>query len=370
MKTLKFPHLFSVAFLFLVLSSIALAQQAANTAPTPLTPGGLVVEVMYYKGRPLAYQAVGSWSWFSAFPRSEGWKAGANEIPIRAVKITLRQEDGVVKARVTLLRGRNFDKEDFVTDTSVLPGQKTIVRELLNVGIEPFEMQLVRAPATVADLPTVANKTKSLQVTVEPNQSTIPSFVGRFLNNSAKPVASFSFFTSVDGRRAVMGAPMSRTGLVLIQPGETYQQTFRYSTTLSPVSTGEVPPVVSNLVLNITSVVFTDGSYEGDSYPVATFLAGKLGEKAQLRAFLDRVRAGGSISSESDVEAAISAVNLDGLAAEIIKKFPDLTAAEKVQVRNVIGLGQSFGVKSFRTASVDPNGTLAELLQARIDALP
>ena len=128
--------------------------------------------------------------------------------------------------------------------------------------------------------------------------------------------------------------------------------------------------MVSNLVLNITSVVFTDSTYEGDSYPAATFLAGKLGEKAQLRAFLDRVRAGGSISSESDVEAAISAVNLDTLAAEIIKKFPDLTAAEKVQIRYVVGLGQSFGVKSFRTANVDPNGTLAELLQARIDALP
>ena len=370
MKKPNFPHLLSVAFAILILSSIASSQQSANIAPTPLTVKGLVVEVMHFKGRPLAYQALDSWSWYGAFQISAGWKLAANEIPIHAVKITLGQQDGVVKARVTVLRGKNMDKEDLVTDASVLPGQKTIVRELLNVGVEPFELQIVRAPSTVADPPTMTNKTKSLEVSVEPNQSTIPSFVARFLNNSAKPVTSFSYFTSVDGRTVMSGAPSSRTGAVLIQPGETYQQTFRYATKPTPTSTGEMPQVQSNLVLNITSVVFADGTYEGEAHPAAMFLAGKLGEKTQLRSFLDRVRAKGADMSEGDVEAAIATVNLDALAAEIIKKFPGLTAQEKAQLRDSADFGQSLAVKFFRTAIGNPAAPLGELLQARIDALP
>ena len=371
MKTSKLPQLFSIAFAFLVLSSIAFGQLSTNSPPTPLTPKAPVVEVMYYRGRPLSYQAVDSWTWYGAFQRSPGWKASGNELPIQAVKITLRREDGVVKARVSLLRGRDMDKEEFLTDTAVLPGQKTFVRELLNFGIEPFELQIVRAPATVAEPPTVVNRTTSLKVSVEPNQSTIPSFVARFLNDSPKAVASFSYFTSVEGRRGMSGAPRSRTtALALIQPGETYQQTFRFSTKPTTVSNGEMPQVMANLVLEINSVVFTDGTYEGDAYPAASFLAGKLGEKAQLQSFLDRLRTNGSIASESDVEAAIAAVNLDSLAAEIIKKFPDLSAQEKLQVREIVGFGQSMAVKFLRFANSDTRTPLARHLEVRIDALP
>ena len=371
MKTLKFPHLFSAAFALLILSSIAFAQQQTNAAPTPLTPRALVVEVMYYKGRPLAYQVLDSWTWYGAFQMKAGWKPAANEIPLRAVKITLRQDNGVVKARVTVLRGKNMDTEDFVTDAAVSPGQKTIVRELLDVGVEPFELQIVRAQSVVADPPKVVNKTKSLQVSVEPNQSTIPSFIGRFLNNSEKRVASFSFFTSVEGKTAYSGAPSSRTNaLALILPGDTYQQTFRYSIKTTPISTGEVPEILQNLVFNVTSVVFTDGSYEGEPLPAAMVLAGKLGEKAQLQSLLERVRSNGPITSESDVEAAISAVNIEALAAELIAKFPDLSAKEKSQIPRVVDIGRSLGVTFFRTASANPKGSVVELLQERIDALP
>jgi hypothetical protein len=138
----------------------------------------------------------------------------------------------------------------------------------------------------------------------------------------------------------------------------------------SSVSTGEVPQVQQTLVFNVTSVVFVDGTYEGESYPVANFLATKLGEKTQLRSFLDRVRTSGADMSESDVEAAMAAVNLDILAAEIVKRFPDLSAPEKEQMRDSADFGQSLAVKYFRTAIGDPKTSIADLLQARIDALP
>jgi hypothetical protein len=369
MNTLKHLHSFSLALSLLLLSSIASAQESSNSAPTPLMPKATVVEVMYYKGSNLAYQAIDSWTWYGAFKRTSSFRSGTDEI--QAVKIVLRPQDGGnVKARVSVLRGKNMDNEDFVGEAIISPGQKIVTRELWNLGIEPFELQIVRAPSTVADLPTVVNKTKSLQVSVAPNQSTIPSFVARVLNNSPKPVAAFSYFTSVEGKRALSGTPRNQTGTILIQPGDTYQLTLRYATKPSSVSTGEMPQAQQNLVFNVTSVVFTDGNYEGDTVQVAIFLAIRLGEKAQLRSFLDRIRANGPLTSESDVEAAVSAINIDALAAEIINKFPELSPTEKTQISGLVDLGQSLGVKFFRTVSGNPTNSIAELLQARIDGLP
>jgi hypothetical protein len=39
------------------------------------------------------------------------------------------------------------------------------------------------------------------------------------------------------------------------------------------------------MVFNVTSVVFTDGTYEGDAYGAANYLAANAAEKAMLRAF-------------------------------------------------------------------------------------
>jgi hypothetical protein len=330
----------------------------------------MALEVTFFKGKILAYQRIGEWTWYEWFQRPADWQPRPGEVPVAAVKISTRLDDGSIKARVTVLRGKNHEKEDFVVEYTITPEKKTIIRELSDLGVEPFEVQLVRAPATVADPPAVVNKTKSLEVSVEPTQSSLPTFATRVLNNSSKPVACFTYHTSVDGARKLIGAPRNEEGGVLIKPGDTFQRSFRYPMKVSPVSTGEVPPALSNLVFNVTSVVFTDGTYEGDGIAAATYLAGIAGQKAQLRSFLDLVRSKEFSNSEAAVEAAISSVNVDTVTAEFVQKFPTLTAAEKAQMRDPIDFGKSVGVKFFRGAAGEPVAALAERLKNRIDALP
>ena len=375
MKAFDFKCALAVALVLAALSIGVSSQQPSGAAPqhsavSLQAPSGMVLEVMYVKGRILAYQRIGEWTWYGFFERVTAGKSRPGELHVDAVKIATRLENGVIKARVTVLRGTNHEAEDFVADYAVTPEKKITIRELSDVGVEPFEMQLVRAPSVVAEPPAVVNKTKSLEVSVEPAQSTIPTFSARFLNNSPKPVASFSYYTSVDGSRHMSGSPRNETGEALIKPGDTLERKFRYAMKVSAVSTGEVPPALPNLILNVTSVVFTDGTYEGDPLPVANFLTIKLGEKAQLRSFLDLVRSKGFTNSPGEIEAAIASVNADSVVAELTPKFPTLTAQDKAQLLGLVDLGKSLAAKFFKSISGEPVAAVAERLQKRIDSMP
>jgi hypothetical protein len=367
MKSYNSAPIVAVAILIAVSCVAAAAQQAAAVAPAPR---GMALEVMFFKGKILSYQRIGEWTWYEWLDRPADWKPKAGEVPVAAVRIATRHEDGVIKARVTVLRGRNHEAEDFVAEYSVSAEKKTIVRELLGLGVVPFEMQLVRAPVTVAEPPAVVNKTKSLQVSVEPFQSSLPTFSLRVLNNSSKPVACFIYYTAIDGARKLSGAHRNEAGGAVIRPGETFERPLRYPMKVSAVSTGEVPPALSNLVLNVTSVVFTDGTYEGDEHAAATYLAGNAGQKAQLRSFLDLIRSKEFANSETTVQAAISSVNVDTVLAEFVQKFPTLTPEQKSGLRDAVDFGKSLGVKLFRGASGEPAAVVIERLQARMDALP
>jgi hypothetical protein len=186
-------------------SCIFLFGQANQKEPAILSRD-YVVEITYYKGRQLAYQRIGEGAWYDLFPRIADWKPHTNELPVAAVRISPREEGVAVKVKVTTLRGPNHEIEDFVAEYTVSVA-KTSVQELANFGVAPFELKLVRAPSTVAELPSITNETKSLVVSVEPASSTLPSFKARFVNSSAKQVTGFSYRTSINDETKLIGMP-------------------------------------------------------------------------------------------------------------------------------------------------------------------
>ena len=352
----------------LLIAIVAITTQAQNNVAPP--PRGVALEVMYAKGAILAYQRIGEWTWYEGFRRLSDWKPRQGEVPVAAVRIATRLDGDIIKARVTVLRGKNHETEDFVAEYIVSSEKPIVIRELSDLGVEPFEMLLVRAPATIADPPAVTNRTKSLQVSLEPSQSTIPAFTARILNNSQKPVAAFSYYTFADGRRRGIGQPRKKEGGALIKPGESYELKLRQAMKVSAISTGEVPPVAPSQIFEVTSVVFTDGTYEGDAYGAANYLAGNAGEKAMLQRFLDLIRSKEFTRTEDQVRAAIAAVSVDSITAEMVQRFPTLANNEKGSLRDAVDFGKSQGLKLFRTNSAEPTAALAERLQARIDLLP
>jgi hypothetical protein len=217
------------------------------------------------------------------FGRVPGWKPAAGDVPVEAVKITPRPEDGGFKVRVTVLKGKFLEIEQPVGDYPISEDAKLTVTDLTKFGVVPFEVSLVRAPATVANLPAVINKTRSIQVSVEPNLSTLPTFKLKLLNDSAKPVSAFTYETQIDGRRRLTGVPRGKEGAVFIAPGASYVQEITFPVNPTTTSTGEAPAAVPDLTVMVSSVVFSDGTYEGDTFQAARPRAFFVGEKIQLQ---------------------------------------------------------------------------------------
>jgi hypothetical protein len=349
----------NLLFLPLVLcGSFAISTAQAPQQPTA-TPRDSVVEVTYYKGRPFAYQAVGGWTWYDFFPRISGWKPRSGELPVEAVKLYVREEADGVRVKITVLRGRNLEIEDFVADYAVGP-TKTAVRELSDFGVTPFEISLVRAPKTVAALPEITNVTKSLDVSVEPVISSLPAFKARFLNTSAKPVAGFAYQTSIDGRTKISAMPQNRDGGELIAPGAPYDLTIRYPTAPITESTGEIPEASHGLQLNVLAVIFADGSYEGEAIQAARLRGYKLGEKIQLTRLLELLHSKSAASSETfaakvdQLPYAISTADVGPLTAE----FPSFPESEVENLRSAAEVSSSYIQKAFKStfgrgASID-----------------
>src|SRR5215470_556863 len=146
MKQIKL--LLSVS-VFLAASSLTAFSQE-NKASSVVD--NFALEVMSGKGNPLVYQKIGGWTWYDGFRRVPGFNQPAGTRPVEAVKIYTREESGTVKIRVTVLRGANLEFEDPVSEYSV-GTDKIVISELAKFGVEPFEAELVRAPATAAYIP-------------------------------------------------------------------------------------------------------------------------------------------------------------------------------------------------------------------------
>src|SRR5215204_1776814 len=166
----------------------------AQDAPNNLPPNNLVLEVTYFKGTQPAPQRIGAnararpSAWYSRFQRIDGWQPKAGEFPVRAVNIVpYFDESGAVKIRVSVFTGEKFhDNEVFVADVSIRENERKIVAELTKFGVQPFELAVVQTVRGASDLPSVVNKTSSLQVLAEPEVSELPSFRVKLLNNSNK----------------------------------------------------------------------------------------------------------------------------------------------------------------------------------------
>jgi hypothetical protein len=345
-----------------VLCMAITATSFAQSTVSPEAADSYVVEITYFKGRPLAYQKIGGWAWYALFDRVADWKPKARELPVDAVQLSTRDEAGVVKVKVTVLRGRNHEIEDLVGEYPV--GQtKIAIQDLTRFGVVPFEVKLVRASTGVPDLPTIKNDTTSLVVSVEPANAKIPSFKARYLNSSSKPVMAVAFRTTINGATKLIGMPQEREGKILIAPGAVYGHTIRYPVGLITESTGDLPESQRGLQLNIMAVVFADGTYEGDKVSAARYRGYKMGEKIQLSRILALLKSPAAASSGS-LGAKLDTLSYriePGDIAMLATEFPGLSAAAMEILRSCAEVSASDVQKQFRStfgsgSTIRPDG--------------
>lgn len=332
----------TLIFIILLSASVFCPAQSARKVSEPT---GLTLEVTFFKGKAPAHleiyeniaQPTGAFS--ALFRRIPNWQPSAGSLPVRAVSVVSRLENSVVKVKISVFTGQRFyDKEEFVANYEMKENDKITVENLTKFGVEPIEISVVKVTPTVSILPVALNKTASLQITsIEPNYSTLPSFKVNLLNASIKPVLAFTFEMRINGQKGLSGIRHCKYEKTLIDAGNSYK--FFVSNDFRDVklSDGEIPQVKNNQTIVISSVVFEDGTFEGDQLDAARYLALLFGRQLQMQRMMPLVQQ--TADNKSDLtlfgkQISNLSVSIDENAfGEFLKNFADLSESEKSRLR-------------------------------------
>ena len=325
-------------FLGVFVLSAILAVSAFSQSQSGVTDTRpMVLEIDYSKGMQFVYQRIGGATLFGAFRFLPEWKAAPDAPMIQGINMRSSIEDGVVRIRVSLLEGKNFEIDVPVGEYTVTQGKPTIVSDLTKFGLIPIEVALVRAPETVSQLPSIVNKTKSLSVSVEPVSSNIPSFKVRVFNLSTKGVMAYSSETSLNGQKLLTGTSSNRNGTVFIEPGQSAEKILPYPTKPVTTSTGRMPEAQqAELVLTIHTVMFEDGTYEGEAVYAVRYRSGQVGQKIEIQRIVNQLRAKYDTVDAFAADLSDYRFSMDEVVfGAFLKEFPNLSEQDIKDMREI-----------------------------------
>jgi hypothetical protein len=275
------------AMLLLAVCTIVSAGQV-SAQETASQPTRLALEVNYYPGRPPGYQAIqrwaeGSWVWYSRFARIDAPNTTRNAT--FAVHLHSYLEQDTVRVVVSLLSGEKGPENKRQIAEYVLRETENItVEELRQFGIHPFEIKLIRLPPTLGPVPRVVFKEiqSLLLVKAVANDSTLPSFQISLRNQSDKDVMALAVNVTRSANREMTSLPRGVDGKSLIEAGRVLELQIAAPLRGRETIGGYEPLTSANQRIEITTVVFADGTFEGDPLGAASFKSIRTSEKAEL----------------------------------------------------------------------------------------
>jgi len=321
------------------------AQQ--NTEPTRLA-----LAVQYYPKTAPAYQPVAlgprRGAWYARFGQVSDWVQPANSLPVHAVNIESEVAEDGVRVWVSVYLGNLLEKEQSVSSYMLHEGEKITVRELAQVGVVPFEITLVRLSPEVGNAPRFASKSPSIEiVTMQPDNTTLPSYRVVLRNVSSKNVVAMRVDVLQDGRMHLSSLPRRREGETLIAPSGTYEFATPIATRSASTPGGFAPVILPNQTIEITTAIFDDASFEGESEPAVSFAATQLGRKRHLAKVLElfQAAAANDSPSETTISSLSDAINSLALEAdsaavkEVLSRFPKTSSEMQQRLQRTIEVG-------------------------------
>ena len=224
-----------------------------------------------------------SWTPAPYFPKVAAGRPQPGEPDVSALKfISKLGDDGAVTIEVSVLRGTSREREDHVTIVRVTPTEAVTVDALRDVGVMPVTLSLTNLAATQLHQPQVVNKTAGLEVTnvVLITEAAKPHYRITVKNVSSQAAMNFRVVTYQGGRRSLMGNRGNIDATPIIAPQESHTFTWDASSGARPSSDGWAP--VPHDLIEISAVLWADGSIEGDHDPMASALMVYIGREALL----------------------------------------------------------------------------------------
>jgi hypothetical protein len=175
------------------------------------------------------------------------------------------------------VKGEFYDKgQQDVATYLVREGEKVTVKKMEQFGVRPFEVAVVRVNAAAAAQPEVRNRTESIVVT-KVEATLIPTPYRISLRNlSHKSVLALELNTYSGEQMLFLKWPQGTWEHPLIEPGGTHEEDLWSAGRGQATSYGYVPEQSTSI--EVSTVVFTDGTYEGKPYLAAVTKAQTVGQ--------------------------------------------------------------------------------------------
>jgi|GEM_PF-1069768 len=270
------------AVVALMPGSISLAQDppslrpgaTPNVSETAEQRAPLILEIFYNPQIPPAFinvhnaQAKPSWIWVTRFVRLPNWETSKDLPRTRAVRIEPRYNGETVDVRVTLLRGETtFDQEDLVGTYHLGLGESGTIQQLESFGIQAFKISLTNAVPPAPPAPYIDNRTRTVEVAgIKVENLPLPAYRVQFRNLTNKNISALQ----VDVLRGVTTLFQGKEGRPLIEQGGISEE---YLPAVKAELRGGsyVPGTAESNTIVIRSVVFSDGSFDGEAESACRF---------------------------------------------------------------------------------------------------
>jgi hypothetical protein len=354
----------------LVITLLFLLATVTTSGQTRAEPTSLVLEIQYNQNEPPIYLIVppkgstpnGVWS--VRFRRVPHWKPPAGSLPVRAVNVQTVLVSDSVKALVSVfvvgLKG--LEQEKNVGVYTLREGEKITVRDASEFGVEPFDLAVARVAPSVADLPGVTSKAKSIQpIDVEPNLDTLPSHRLTVRNLSNKNVSALFVCVGQDPRTQLTSMPQGEDGAPLILAGGV-TELIEPAVTKAAATPGGFQPVTSlNQNIEISTAVFEDGIFEGEISPAILFRGFVKGRKIQLARLIGLFQTAlqdERAEPETELELLRRNVAALGIEAdsnaiqEVLREFPTLPKGSEGRAKSPIGIAMT-GLRKDALSAID-----------------
>ena len=368
-----------VAFAALVLTCQVIGAQPSSLANQQIAaPTGLALEITYSKDRPPAFSPVAGacckpgGAWYSLFGRTQPDAARPVSLPVRAVDVSSKLEGELVQVTVSVFLGVRFlEKKEEVVTYELKENESVRAVELTRFGVEPFEIKVVRVNPNVIYTPSVLVKAESISVVgIELNNTTLPSYKLTLHNTSNKNVVAIGINVVADNRILISSLPQGREGRSLIKARATNEFNVSAARQSQKTSEGYRPESQPNQEIVITSVVFENGSFEGDARTAARFTAFVTGRKIQIEKLIALMDA--TSNSTAGVPAALEQLKTEaellGTDAEppaldhLRKSFLELSSGESAELKMSVDVALQAiksdfiqRVKEFEKRNAQPN---------------
>ena len=337
----------------LVAASTLLSRPAAGqTLESSLTPK-LSLKVIIFEGSAPTYYPLGdkeksgTGAVIRDFRRLQWRPPLGGEAPVYSVTLGFHREDGRARVRVSVHYDPDSSMDEVkVGEYTVGEGEEYTVAELASYGVEPLRLGLVRRVAVKLSPPHVVNHLRSVEVTAIDIHEEEPSFELKLRNVSEKSIRAVEIRESRGD--AFKGNPQQYVGegKFTVAPGATLRAKleFGWNHKATPEGHAVEPPDR----VTISSVLFTDGSYEGAAGYATRMAAEGLGGKTQLLRALKimgewRAIPGlGLRDALTELRSRIGALGYEPEAShldELTRRYPELSPGELEDMKNSVRAG-------------------------------